>query len=214
MPLGTLTNEPLLVAGMRLGRRIVGWLGNAAYARVALTACVIALLELAQPSVALAYEGLPGAAAYAPELSVTLAGRIDDHCAISGGGAMALGELTPGESVAADFSLDCNVPFDIRIASANGGLTHLTKPDGEGPFAGRLPYDLQVRIPTLNPGASSLTGSFSSAELRGEAIMSSGQAVAAAGRSRLALTTRNVQGAGLLAGDYSEILTISVEPRM
>lgn len=190
------------------------WLGKDANARVVASVCAVVMLGVGLPSAANAYEGLPGEAAYTPELSVTLSGRIDDHCSISGGGALALGELTPGEGVAADFSLDCNVPFDIRIASANGGLTHLTKPDGEGPFVGRLPYDLQVRIPTLTPGASTMNGSFSSAELRGEAVMTSGQAVAAAGRSRLALTTRTVQGAGLLAGDYSEILTISVEPRM
>lgn len=186
---------------------------RSANARAFASVCGAALLGAALPSVAMAHQSLAGAA-YTPELSVTLVGRIEDHCSISGGGTLALGELTPGEAVSADFSLDCNVPFDIHILSANGGLTHLTKPEGEGPFAGRLPYDLQVRIPTLSPGASTLTGSFSSSELSAEAVMSSGLAVAASGLSRLAITTRHIPGPGLLAGDYSEMLTVSVAPRM
>ena len=174
----------------------------------------LALAGASLPSFANAHEGPSEAAAYTPELSLTLSGRIDDRCSISGGGSLALGELTPGEGVAADFSLNCNVPFDLRILSMNGGLAHLTKPEGEGPFAGRLLYDLQLRIPTLSPGASVLAGSFSSSELSAEAVLSSGQAVAASGSSRLAITTRNIPGPGLLAGDYSEVLTISVEPKI
>ena len=187
---------------------------NAATVRIMASACSIALFGAALPSAVQAHERPSDAAAVSPELSVTLSGRIEDHCSISGGGTLALGELTPGEGIAADFSLDCNVPFDIRILSTEGGLAHLTKPDGEGPFAGRLLYDISLRIPTSSPASSMLTGSFSSTQLAAEAVMSSGSAVAAPGNSRLALTTRGVPGPGLLAGDYSEILTISIEPRM
>ena len=186
---------------------------RSANARLLASVCGAVLLGSALPSVAVAHQGLADAN-YTPELSVTLVGRIEDRCSISGGGTLALGELTPGEAVSADFSLDCNVPFDIRILSENGGLTHLTKPEGEGPFAGRLPYELGIRIPVLNPGPSTLNHSFTSSELSGEVVLSSGQAVAAARPSRLVLTTRNVPGAGLLAGDYSEMLTVSVAPRM
>lgn len=187
---------------------------NAATVRILASVCSVAMFGAALPSAVQAHEPPSDVAAFTPELSVTLTGRIEDRCSISGGGTMALGELTPGEGATADFSLDCNVPFDVRILATNGGLTHLTKPDGEGPFAGRLPYDISLKIPTLNPGASMLTGSFSSTELAAEAVMTSGQAVAAPGSSRLALKTRNIPGAGLLAGDYSELLTISIEPRI
>lgn len=187
---------------------------NVATARTLALVCSIAMFGAALPSAVQAHEPPSDVAAFTPELSVKLTGRIEDRCSISGGGTMALGELIPGEGATADFSLDCNVPFDIRILSTNGGLTHLSKPDGEGPFVGRLPYDISVRIPTLNPGVSMLTGSFSSTELAAEALMTSGQAVAGSGPSRLALTTRNVPGPGLLAGDYSELLTISIEPRI
>lgn len=148
-----------------------------------------------------------------PELSLTLFGRVNDRCTLSGGGVLALGELTANKTVAADFSLDCNVPFEMSIATANGGLTHETKPKGEGTFVGHLDYDVSVRLPVMNPTISILSASYSSANILGSLLISSGNAIAAPGNGRFSLTTRSLSASGLLAGSYSDVITISVATR-
>ncbi|RZJ01351.1 MAG: hypothetical protein EON90_03475 [Brevundimonas sp.] len=155
-----------------------------------------------------------GVDASSAALNLTLAGHIDERCSMSGGEAMSLGEITPGEGAGARFDLSCNVPFDLHIVSQNGGLAHETQPQGEGQFAGLLLYDLRIRTPTRSPDPDVLEGTFSSRELQSSAVLSSGDAVSGEGGGRLYLVTRGVSGPGLLAGRYSEMITLSVEPRI
>jgi len=65
---------------------------------------------------------------------VLVTGRIVADCRLSGGGVIDFGELTGNEVVTADLGLRCNVPFDLSFESASGGLAHVGKPPGEGPF--------------------------------------------------------------------------------
>lgn len=146
-------------------------------------------------------------------LDVVLNGQITPSCRLGGGGDVDLGEVTGGEQIEASFSLGCNVPFELSFRSARGGLAHVTQPRGEGPFAGTLGYTLTVAVPTLRPAPAILRGAFTSAELASGRTLSSGEAVAAGG-GRLRILTAMPQGAGLLAGDYSETLSVTVTPRM
>lgn len=144
---------------------------------------------------------------------VAVTGRIVSDCRLSGGGTIDLGELTGNEVVAADFSLRCNVPFDISFESARGGLAHVTKPRGEGPFAGTLGYTLNVAVPTLAPRDGMMSAAYSSADLMARKTLSSGDAIAAGG-GRLQIRTQRPQGAGLLAGEYVEVLNVTLQPRV
>lgn len=130
-------------------------------------------------------------------LDVVVKGKITASCRLSGGGDIDFGELTGGQQVDAEFALACNVPFDISFQSQSGGLAHVTKPRGEGPFAGRLGYTLNVAIPTINPSPAVLGGTFDSENL-------------IAKKTR----TDRPEGVGLLAGEYSEILNITLAPRV
>lgn len=144
---------------------------------------------------------------------VAVTGRIVSDCRLSGGGTIDLGELTGNEVVTADFGLRCNVPFDISFESARGGLAHVTKPRGEGPFAGTLAYTLNVAVPTLAPQSGVISAAYSSADLTARKTLTSGDAIAAGG-GQLQIRTQRPQGAGLLAGDYAETLSVTLQPRV
>ncbi|MFE9084701.1 hypothetical protein ACQKKG_09160 [Brevundimonas sp. NPDC003935] len=146
-------------------------------------------------------------------INVKLTGRIDARCLLSGGGEINLGELRGGEGAKANFGLDCNVPFNIDIQSKRGGLAHATMPQGQGPFVGLLEYDLQLTVPTLRPDPALVEGRYTSRELLGERTLSSGDGIGAGGGT-LELRMRQPEGAGLLAGSYAEILSLTVTPRM
>lgn len=146
-------------------------------------------------------------------LDVVLNGKITPSCRLGGGGDVDLGELTGGEQVEASFALGCNVPFELNFQSMRGGLAHVTKPRGEGPYAGTLGYTLTVTVPTLKPAPAVMRGAFNSEELASGRTLSSGEAVAAGG-GHLQLRTAMPRGAGLLAGEYSEVLSVTVAPRV
>lgn len=144
---------------------------------------------------------------------VAVTGRIVSDCRLTGGGAIDLGELTGNEVVTADFGLRCNVPFDLSFESARGGLAHVAKPRGEGPFAGTLAYTLNVAVPVLAPQAGVMSAAYSSADLTARKTLTSGEAIAAGG-GQLQIRTQRPQGAGLLAGEYVETLSVTLQPRV
>ena len=220
MSLGTLTNEPLLVAGAAagaaLGRRMVGWFqatskaGRVEGVRGAVRVCaVLGVVVMATTSGAARADSIESTSGF----DVAVTGRIVSDCRLSGGGTIDLGELTGNETVAADFGLTCNVPFDLSFESARGGLAHVTKPRGEGPFAGTLGYTLNVAVPTRSPQDGMMSAAYSSADLVARKTLTSGEAVAAGG-GRLQIRTQRPQGAGLLAGEYVETLSVTLQPRV
>jgi hypothetical protein len=144
---------------------------------------------------------------------VAVTGRIVSDCRLTGGGTIDLGELTGNEVVTADFGLRCNVPFDLSFESASGGLAHVAKPRGEGPFAGTLAYTLNVAVPVLAPQAGVMSAAYSSADLTARKTLTSGEAIAAGG-GQLQIRTQRPQGAGLLAGEYVETLSVTLQPRV
>ena len=186
------------VALGRMARRLSAVLGTAS-----LVAGLGAAPALAKPNA--------GNIDIGKTLNVTVTGRIAPRCEIHGGGDIDFGELTGGERAVASLGLDCNVPFDLNVSSARGGLAHVTKPQGEGPFAGVLPYDVTLTIPTLRPTPRTVQRSFSSLDRSG--VLSSGDGIAAGG-GVIEFRTRQPTGAGLLAGQYMETLIVTVTPRV
>lgn len=195
-------SERRAIMGARIGRAAVA---AAVLSMAALVALPAAAEGLNVPSDIRANMG--------DRLDVKLTGRLDARCLLSGGGDIDLGELRGGEGVMARFGLECNVPFEIDIRSAHGGLAHATKPQGEGPFSGLLEYDLNLTVPVLRPTPGVVRGAFGSRQLLTHATLSSGDGIAAGGGS-LELRTRATEGAGLLAGRYSETLSLTVSPRI
>ena len=151
--------------------------------------------------------------AHQSRVQINVHGRIPEHCFIGNVGDMAFGDLTkPGIQRAVDIGFNCNVPFQISIRSANGGLANEGFPQGQGPYAGLVPYSIALSIPLRRPKNDLLTTSFTSAALRTGASLTSGGGIALDGM-RLTVALAPAGGeAGLLGGRYSETVTITVAP--
>ncbi|GMM92417.1 hypothetical protein MTsN3n11_07190 [Qipengyuania sp. MTN3-11] len=149
-------------------------------------------------------------------VELTLNGHISESCEVTGGRSIDLGsDLQGGITVPGSFGLVCNTPFDLTVSSSRGGLAHLTMPDGQGPYAGTLAYDIDMIVPVMNSANLSgvLRAEFNSGELFGRRTISSGDAIAAGG-GEFVLRTQEPRGAGLLAGEYSDSLSITVAARL
>lgn len=169
--------------------------------------------------VALAASGIPVAnkptrVENARSIDVVVQGRIAQRCAIGEVPDTDFGNLDrPGLGMSARVALDCNIPFDMEIKAANGGLTHRTMPGGQGPYAGTVPYRLGVEIPVRRPQAGMVRQSFSSGQLRGGGTVSSMDGIATDGMIINVQLGSAAGEAGLLAGQYSEIITVTIQPR-
>jgi hypothetical protein len=161
-----------------------------------------------------AFAVVPAATASQAPVELVVTGSIAAKCELGQGGQMDLGELGPGISIAARLGLSCNLPFDLSIRSDNGGLTHTSKPAGEGPYVGSLGYCVSIDVPlTSTTAQSQLTASYTSSNLRNGASLSSGGLIAQGGGT-LRLTTQAASGAGLLAGDYVDQIVVTLNTRI
>lgn len=109
-------------------------------------------------------------------------------------------------------ALDCNVPFSMTIAGQSGALSHSQMPQGQGPYAGSLPYSLGVTIPVRHPASEIVTRTFAGRELQAGGVITSKGGIATDGMV-LSIRLGDPGGeAGLLAGTYAETITITVAP--
>src|SRR5690606_28948411 len=100
-------------------------------------------------------------------LEIEVAGHIPARCAMGSIADKNLGGIDGGGmSLRTELALDCNVPFALTFASANGGLAHATLPLGQGPYAGRLGYEMQVDLPIRLPAQQTVTSAFTSSQMR------------------------------------------------
>lgn len=109
-------------------------------------------------------------------------------------------------------AFNCNMPFTMTINGERGALTHSTMPNGQGSYGGQLPYSLSVEMPVRHPATRMLNQSFTSQQLQAGGTISSNGGIATDGMIlsvELGLPTGE---AGLLAGKYSEMITITVSP--
>ncbi|NIJ30835.1 spore coat protein U-like protein [Sphingomonas insulae] len=174
-----------------------------------------AIRVLAAAALAAAVSATPAQAeaVHQDKLVLNVHGRVPEHCALGGIGDMNFGDLTKtGIERAAQIGFSCNVPFQLSIRSARGGLANEAFPQGQGPYAGLVPYSVAVSIPVRRPGSDMLTQSFTSTALLGGATMSSGGGIALDGMQLTVVLAPPSSEAGLLGGRYSETVTITVAP--
>lgn len=146
-------------------------------------------------------------------VNVILAGHITAKCSVGGGGTISLGELIGDKQATARFDVGCNVPFELVFRSMSGGIAHSSKPQGEGPYVGLVPYKLDVVVPALTPAPTQLHAEFSSNQMIAGASLKSGDAIAAGG-GEIRLQTEMTQGRDLLAGQYVDSIMIVINPRV
>ncbi|MGN3975268.1 hypothetical protein [Tsuneonella sp. SYSU-LHT278] len=144
---------------------------------------------------------------------IAIDGTIAQRCAMGSIGNMDFGDLSrPGLRAKALVTLDCNIPFTMNIVGTTGALTNTAMPLGQGPYSGSLPYSLGVSVPVRHPSVEMLSRTFDSRQLRGGGTLSSNGGIATDGMTlSIELGTPSSE-AGLLAGNYSETITITVTP--
>ena len=149
----------------------------------------------------------------ARSFDIAVSGSIRQHCALGNVSDMDFGNLERrGLGIDAEVAFDCNMPFTMTIKGAKGALTHATMPNGQGPYGGQLPYSLAVRMPVRHPATQIINKTFNSRQLLSGGVISSNGGIATDGMV-LAVELGTPSGeAGLLAGEYSETITITVSP--
>lgn len=146
-------------------------------------------------------------------VELTVHGEIAEHCAMGQIGDMHFGDLTrPGLQAQARVQLSCNIPFDMSIKAANGGLANAQFPHGQGPYAGTLPYTIGVAIPVRKPDSALIDRSFTSLELMGGRTVSSQGGIALDGMELSVALGPSPSPAGLVGGRYGETIVITVAP--
>ncbi|UYY59371.1 hypothetical protein [Sphingomonas sp. S2-65] len=146
-------------------------------------------------------------------LDIAVEGRIAQRCALGTISTADFGELTrPGLTATALVSLDCNVPFTMGIKAQHGALAHAAMPQGQGPYAGSVPYVLSVEVPVRRPESELVSRIFEGRTLVGGQRMSSNGGIAIDGmRLRLTLGSTGSE-AGLLAGQYGDVIEVTIAP--
>ena len=148
---------------------------------------------------------------YASTQKIEVHGTVTEHCAIGSPGDVQLGELDQaGRQTELKFGLDCNVPFTMTVSAEHGSLTNRQYPKGQGPYAGSLPYRLDLSIPVRKPASSIVRRSFASRDLVGGRSFSSGGGIATQGMEATVTLGHPGGDAGLLGGDYSETIDVTI----
>ena len=149
----------------------------------------------------------------AQSFDVAVKGSVRQHCSMGSIGDIDFGNLERrGLRAETPVAFDCNVPFNMRITGAKGALTHTLMPSGQGPYSGSVPYSIGITMPVRYPAMRVLHKNFDSRYLRSGSDLSSNGGIATDGMT-LRVEVGNAPGeAGLLAGDYSETITITVSP--
>jgi len=144
---------------------------------------------------------------------VVVSGTIGQHCSLGSIADMDFGNLErPGLAARAHVAFDCNVPFTMTITGRNGALTNTLLPNGQGPYSGRVPYQIGIELPVRHPSMEILTKSFESHQIQGGGTISSNGGIATDDMYVNVELDRGTGEAGLLAGEYSETITITVAP--
>jgi hypothetical protein len=161
------------------------------------------------------------AAAMADELvdvksfELEVQGTIPQHCAMGDVPNVQLGDLeSTARSRSANIPLDCNMPINVKVSAANGALANTLYPQGQGPYAGKLAYDLGFRIPIRLPERATVQHTFQGSQLVGGQTFSSNDGIAIDGMElTLNLAPADHDGPNpLLGGDYSETIEITITP--
>lgn len=150
---------------------------------------------------------------FTSELDLVVSGAVREQCALGQIADVDFGNLErPGLGVETKVPFYCNIPFTMTIDAARGALSHTSMPNGQGPYEGTVEYSLEVDVPVRRPSQDVVSKRFRSRQLLSGAIVNSNGGIATDGmKLSIALASPNTSGT-LLAGEYTETITITVAP--
>lgn len=150
---------------------------------------------------------------YGPQVDIVVSGVISPRCGLGSVGDMDFGDLTkPKPGFRQRVALDCNIPFTMTIVGQSGALANTRMPQGQGPYAGTVPYAIGIELPVRHPAPQTISRTFASHQLRAGGSLTTNGGIAT-DDMYLAVEVGTPTGqAGLLAGEYSETITITISP--
>jgi spore coat protein U-like protein len=164
---------------------------------------------IAQPAFGASAGDIDGVTSF----DIAINGTIAQHCAIGSIQSIDFGNLErPGLRARQHVAFDCNLPFTMTVSGRNGGLANVLMPNGQGPYSGKVPYVIGIELPVRHPSAEIINKSFESRDILGGGTLSSNGGIAADDMWVNVELGPSSGEAGLLAGDYSETVTITVAP--
>ena len=171
--------------------------------------CIFAMLAVAAISVPAAAADIEGVTSF----DIAVNGTIAQHCGIGSIADMDFGNLErPGLAARQRVALDCNVPFTMTVTGRNGALANALMPNGQGPYSGTLPYLIGIEMPVRHPSTEIVSKTFESRDIQGGGTISSNGGIATDDMYLNVELGQPSGEAGLLAGEYSETITITVAP--
>jgi len=180
--------------------------------QIRLAAPALRLLGLAVVAV---WSGSTALAVAPNSVEITYRGSISPKCSvIEGPSELSFGKIEAGKVVSLAFGIDCNEPYKVTIESRNGGLMAPASGDLNG-FTNLVPYE--VRLVVAADDGEVQSGWCGSAVLK-----SGGPGTCREISSRNKISVKSVASADwrlapgaqpLIAGRYSDAITITVGPR-
>lgn len=190
--------------------RSTGWVGKLAASTV--LACVFGSVTAVSASAHAVPTPVVPDYSDVNTLAVQVEGVISSRCALGSGRNIDFGDLNRPALAVVTMRLDCNLPFVLRLNAVNGVLAHAQMPGGQGGYSGSVPYGMDIDVPLLNPSLTRMGGVYSGAQLRAGVSLDSDRAIAAGGAT-LKFSTRGSNN-DLLAGQYSETVSVTIQPKM
>jgi len=156
--------------------------------------------------------------AFAQTLTVTATGTIPTTCGLTAASGFGAANLNANGTVSASASVTCNAKYIIKATSANGGLKTATAAPSSS-FSNKLDYTLSISVPLDNGGgtvsgncaASNLVAGASTCALSPASTgLSSGTGTSVGQTANLGVNWTLPGATRLIAGSYSDTLTITI----
>lgn len=158
------------------------------------------------------------AAVGAQTLTITATGQIPASCGLVATSGFSAANLDANGSSSATAAVNCNTKYVLKAVSANGGLK-TTTPVSSASFSNKLDYQFTISVP-LDNGAGTLSGSCGASNLTAGAgfcaLSPAGAGLSSGGRTSTGKTaTLGINwtlpvSTHLIAGSYTDIITISI----
>lgn len=150
----------------------------------------------------------------ASSVSIELQGEIEPECRLNAASStIELGSMLKSGSKQISFNISCNAPFSYAVVSESGGLLNADSTTVKAGFTSFVVYSIGVAIQT---DGGTLAGTCSSAALTARSpacgYPDSGNKIAIDQAGSLTLSWSSSDE--LIAGPYSDVLTLSLRPRL
>ena len=145
-------------------------------------------------------------------LTVTAKGTIPSSCSIASAGDFTnVSDFTQSGQRTTSATVNCNQGFTITAKSAKGAITTAASLPAGSAYTNTLPYTLKLDVP-LDSGSVSIPSCASATMVGAGCSVSSGGTSAMGKTAALTVSWTSPSMPRLIAGSYSDTITLSIAP--